>query len=122
MKTSTPAKTSENRSPTFLRRLIRRFAAAAACLCVGGALLVPALTDATGSHRLPKGQLQADMKTLFAAIHYLFEEEPNFDSNPAWSKAVSLALAQPTNSFPFESSAGGSNSATAFGGSPPAQS
>jgi len=43
--------------------------------------------NTAATHRVPKGQLQADVRTLVAAISWLLEPEPDYPFSP-WNQAA----------------------------------
>jgi hypothetical protein len=50
----------------------------------------------TGKNRpMPKGQLQADARTLIAAAHYLFRAEPGLATKPARLDEAPATVAEP---------------------------
>jgi|ERR1017187_637688 hypothetical protein len=101
-----------------------RFAAALALLCLGAALLLPAIKNAVGNnHPTPKGQLQADARTLLATVHYLFEAESDFEKNPSLFNGSSPSFVQRINGRSFEKPNVFYNQTTHFNYSsnPPAQ-
>lgn len=115
---------TEIRSQTCGGRDCVRFALVLACLGLGAGLLLPAAKNPAGKYPpMPKGQLQADARTLVATVHYLFEPESNFANRPAQIQSNSPSFAQLTNNWPLEMSAGISNQPPHLGASsnPPAQ-
>jgi hypothetical protein len=81
-----------------------------ACLCLGLGLLLPAWKNAgVEGHPAPRGQLPADLRTLFAAVRYLFQPEADGGMNPARFSDGAPNLVQGTNNRPFEMFTGFSN-------------
>jgi hypothetical protein len=73
---------TKTRSPKRLFNF--RFAAVLASVCLGVGLLLPVIKNGLWHHhRMPAGQFQADMRTMVAALRYLFDSEPDIEKNPA---------------------------------------
>lgn len=80
--------------------------------CFGAALMLPQPKMETGNKfRMPVGQLQADARTVGAALRYLFEPESNVEMAPAnfVGGAGNLAGPAPTRVQTSESIACASN-------------
>ena len=124
MKTPPDVQGTEKRHQKFGPPFYFRFALMLACLCLGMGLLLPVLKNAAvNGHPTPQGQLQADVRTLVATVHYLFATESDFKKEPVRFSGGSPSLVQRTNSRSFETFGGFSNQTTHFDASsnPPAR-
>jgi len=109
----------ERRQPFYLR-----FAAVLAILCLGLALILPAIRNRVGyNHPMPKRQLQADARTLLSTVHYLFEAEADFAKIPSRVNGSVPSLVQRANGRALEKSSVFYDPTTRFNFSsnPPAQ-
>ena len=80
------------------QRFFLRFAALLAILCLGLAMILPAIRNRVGSnHPMPKRQLQADARTLLATVHYLFEAEADLAKIPSRVNGSVPSLVQRAN-------------------------
>jgi len=99
---------ADRRHQYSVTRFIFRFAALLACGCVGFGLFFPAIKHATaGNHRVPRGQLKADLCTLMAGVHYFFETGDDIRTNPC--RPGTNDLVELTNNRWIEMSVGISN-------------
>jgi hypothetical protein len=77
------------------------------CFCVGvGLQLPPARSDAGKNFRMPPGQLQADVRTVGAALRYLLEPETDNQLNPAVFSGNAFAIqvtGRPYETFAYAS-------------------
>jgi len=66
------------------RRFNFKLGVGLACLCLGACLLLPFVKGRTGNHHaMPRGQFQADLRTMVAGVRYLLQSEPALDRHPA---------------------------------------
>ena len=84
MKTQLNFKSAKTSGPKPSRPLNFKFATGLACVCIGVALLLPAMKSAFGEHhRKPSGQFQAEVRTLIAEVRYLLTPETDHPKIPA---------------------------------------
>jgi len=101
---------ADRRHQYSVARFIFRFAALLVCLCLGFGLFFPAIKHATATNqRVPRGQLKADLRTLAAGVHYLFETEDDIRTNPFQPRTNAHDLIELTNNRWIEMSVGVSN-------------
>lgn len=102
MKTQLNLQRAKTSGPKPSRPFNFKFAAGLACVCVGVALLLPAIKGAIGEHhRRPSGQFQAEVRTLIAEVRYLLTPETDHPKFPVRFDDNTVPVAQTTPARTF---------------------
>jgi hypothetical protein len=92
------------------RRFNFKLAGALASVCLVTGLLLPYINYRPANHhRMPRGQFQADMRTMVAAVRYLFTPESDMEKNPAYFAGSTGPITQRALARPLETSDRSSN-------------
>ena len=107
-----PCEGTATPSPRFARLWHLGLAAVLSFLCLGIVLLASSAKDESGNNfGMPTGQLQADERTLAAALHYLIEPEPDYELDSAAFSGRAADFTRQTLNRPFATFACSSNQA-----------
>ena len=110
MNTSPLCQKTSTRSPKLALLCYSSLAVVLSFLCLGMGMLLPLFKNEVGNNfPRPPGQLQADARTLVAAVRYLLEPEPHIETVPAAFSGSTVTFTQQALGQPFETSVYSSN-------------